>query len=215
LTAAALIQPSRTRPGRPSKAQSAAIDARILDAAWAVFGESGFDAATMEAIAERAGVTRMTLYQRHTDKLSLFRAVITGRNDSWSKVSERTSWMVGDTLEARLSHFARTAIEWSQNPEIDATRRMSEGARNDAGKVATELEMLFREKMAAMLAADIADYAGREGITLHDAHEIARFFIGLLESVIREAGRSGNDMAMLKKQSERAVAILLCGKDAW
>ena len=48
---------------------------RLLDAATAVFAEEGFEGATMEAIAARAGTTKPTLYARFGSKEELFAAV--------------------------------------------------------------------------------------------------------------------------------------------
>lgn len=49
---------------------------RILDAASALFLEFGFRRTTMEDVARRIGVSRMTIYRYHTDKTALFQAVL-------------------------------------------------------------------------------------------------------------------------------------------
>jgi AcrR family transcriptional regulator len=51
-------------------------ETRLLDAACAVFAAEGFDGATMEAIAERAGTTKPTLYARFGSKEGLFAAAV-------------------------------------------------------------------------------------------------------------------------------------------
>ena len=53
--------------GRPPKATTAAI----VQAAWALFEEVGFDAASMTAIADRAGVSRRTLFNYFPHKADL------------------------------------------------------------------------------------------------------------------------------------------------
>jgi AcrR family transcriptional regulator len=58
---------SRRRPGRP-----ATIDAeQIVDAAISVIDESGIEACTMRAVADRLGVTPMSIYRHITDKADL------------------------------------------------------------------------------------------------------------------------------------------------
>lgn len=59
---------------RPSGAQGERRVAAILDAAEAVFGEAGFEAATTNAIAARAGVSIGSVYQYFPDKTALFDA---------------------------------------------------------------------------------------------------------------------------------------------
>jgi AcrR family transcriptional regulator len=54
--------------GRPRRASA---DAEILDAAIQLLAERGFQAATIEAIAERAGVGRNTIYRRWSSKEEL------------------------------------------------------------------------------------------------------------------------------------------------
>ncbi len=49
---------------------------RILDAALALFLEFGFRRTTMEDVARRIGVSRVTVYRYHTDKPALFQAVM-------------------------------------------------------------------------------------------------------------------------------------------
>lgn len=62
--------------GRPTRAQSEAIDRRLRDAAVEAFVAHGFEATTMEAVAAAAGVTKRTLYAKYPDKQALFAAVI-------------------------------------------------------------------------------------------------------------------------------------------
>jgi AcrR family transcriptional regulator len=63
------MQPSSTAtgPGRPPKASNAAI---VL-AAWELFEEIGFEATSMSAVAERAGVSRRTLFNHFPHKVAL------------------------------------------------------------------------------------------------------------------------------------------------
>lgn len=49
---------------------------RITDAAIAVFSDKGFDGARVDAIAERAGVNKATLYYHIGDKEALYRLVL-------------------------------------------------------------------------------------------------------------------------------------------
>ena len=48
---------------------------RVLEAAGNIFAEKGFDAATTEEIAERAGVSIGSLYQYFPNKEALFEAI--------------------------------------------------------------------------------------------------------------------------------------------
>ncbi|HSO65750.1 MAG TPA: helix-turn-helix domain-containing protein, partial [Ornithinibacter sp.] len=50
--------------------------AQLLDAAQAVFVQSGYHAAAMDEIADRAGVSKPVLYQHFPGKLDLYLALL-------------------------------------------------------------------------------------------------------------------------------------------
>jgi AcrR family transcriptional regulator len=64
-------------PGRP---RSAEADAAILRAALELLAQDGYRALTMEAVRERAGVGKATLYRRYGSKDELVRAAIAHLN---------------------------------------------------------------------------------------------------------------------------------------
>ncbi len=66
--------PAKPRaPGRPRDLDKGAA---ILDAGWDLFLERGVEATPVEAIAARAGVSKVTLYKHYPDKPALFRAAV-------------------------------------------------------------------------------------------------------------------------------------------
>ncbi|MFO0556466.1 MAG: TetR/AcrR family transcriptional regulator [Polyangiales bacterium] len=68
-------EPSAEKRRVPTQERSRARVARMLDAATEVFAEVGFDAATTEAIAERAGTSIGSVYQFFPNKKALFDAI--------------------------------------------------------------------------------------------------------------------------------------------
>ena len=58
-------------PGRPGRPRSAGADRAILDATLACLCDEGFEGATIEAVARRAGVGRPTIYRRYRDRIAL------------------------------------------------------------------------------------------------------------------------------------------------
>lgn len=64
---------TRRRPGRPRDPEN---DAAILKAALELFSERGLDAASLDGIARRAGVARLTLYRRWSSKEELIAQAI-------------------------------------------------------------------------------------------------------------------------------------------
>ncbi len=61
--------------GRPTREEAAGRDRRVLACAAALFERRGYEGATIDALAEAAGVGKPTLYARFGDKGGLFAAV--------------------------------------------------------------------------------------------------------------------------------------------
>lgn len=70
--------PSRMRAGRP---KDTAKRAAILTAAHGLFCSQSYETVTMEAVAARAGVSKMTLYSHFEDKETIFETVVRVMSD--------------------------------------------------------------------------------------------------------------------------------------
>ena len=87
------VVPSSPRgPGRP---RSGDADRAILAAALRSLAEDGYQAMTMESVAERAGVGKPTLYRRHATKANLVAAALVS-------VGEATETAQGGEARAAL-----------------------------------------------------------------------------------------------------------------
>lgn len=71
---------SRSGQARPGRPRDPEVDGAILRAAREVFVERGPEAASVEAVARRAGVSRLTIYRRYRDKQELLVDMLT-----WSR----------------------------------------------------------------------------------------------------------------------------------
>ena len=69
----------RPRGGRPTRAAAAERDERLLEIATAMFMDLGFDATSMDRLAEAAAIGKATLYARYSDKAALFADVLKRR----------------------------------------------------------------------------------------------------------------------------------------
>ncbi|ART73187.1 MULTISPECIES: TetR/AcrR family transcriptional regulator [Mycobacterium] len=97
-------------PGRPPAAKAAETRERILHAAREVFSELGYDAATFQAIAIRADLTRPAINHYFGSKSVLYREVVEQTNASViaagiAKANESS------TLLGRLSAFFAAAMD--------------------------------------------------------------------------------------------------------
>jgi AcrR family transcriptional regulator len=79
--------PARGR-GRPKLRDDATQRAHIVAAARDVFLAGGYDATTMDAVAQRAGVSKRTVYQLFDGKDALFAAIVAAHRDLMLNVPE-------------------------------------------------------------------------------------------------------------------------------
>ena len=97
-------------PGRPPAAKAAETRERILNAARQVFSELGYDAATFQAIAIRADLTRPAINHYFANKRVLYQEVVEQTNGSVVAVgAERAQAAV--SLVDRLVAFVSAAVQ--------------------------------------------------------------------------------------------------------
>jgi AcrR family transcriptional regulator len=87
--------------GRPRSPQ---IDARLIDATLALLREAGPEAVNIQAVAERSGVAKTTIYRRHRNRDVMLRAAIesavTPPSDPPSAdVHDRLTWALSQVRE--------------------------------------------------------------------------------------------------------------------
>ncbi|UGQ12685.1 aldo/keto reductase [Yinghuangia sp. ASG 101] len=116
-----------TRPrtgGRPTSTEAAELTERLRRAAFDTFLEHGYDATTMESVAQAAGITKGTLYSRYADKRALFIAVT-----KWALTrherDERVAEPLPDDLAEALTVMARAILARSVDPDLVRLSRMS------------------------------------------------------------------------------------------
>lgn len=97
-------------PGRPPAAKAALTRQRIVKAAREVFGELGYEAATFQAIAARADLTRPAINHYFPSKRALFREVV----DQTVNLTIRAGMERGQresTFIGRISAILATAVD--------------------------------------------------------------------------------------------------------
>lgn len=124
----AKASPAQRRGGRPTQAEAAALHHRLREAAVRTFLENGYDATTMVAIADAAGITKPTLYARYPDKRAVFLDVIPWAFSRAVHVETDDTVKDGD-LRAALVAIGQGALRHALDPDIVQLHRI---ARNEA-----------------------------------------------------------------------------------
>jgi TetR/AcrR family transcriptional regulator of autoinduction and epiphytic fitness len=120
-----------SKPAQPTL--SAQKHSDIIDAAVALFCEEGFGATSMDRIAQRAGVSKRTVYNHFPNKEALFQecvSVLVARMDAQAHAGDDPEAPVAERLRA----YASRKLRMSLDPEILAPTRalMAEVIRDPA-----------------------------------------------------------------------------------
>ena len=130
----------------------------LLEAARARFLEDGYAAASVDAIAREAGVSKATLYGHFPSKEALFEAVVVAQCRRHASAVEALD-TGGDDVAGTLAELARALLRFLLEPDSIAIYRVvaAESARTP------ELGRTFYEAGPARLQARLAAYLRRMG----------------------------------------------------
>jgi len=109
--------------GRPSRAESARLRDTILDIATELFLTQGFGATSIDAIAERARISKRTFYARFRDKDDVFEAVIRRFIEAWMPPFDATLHESAP-LDEVLLHTAQQIQAAALSPDALALHRV-------------------------------------------------------------------------------------------
>jgi len=99
------------------------VTSRVLAAARPIFFTDGFEVASVDAIANAAGVSKKTIYVRFASKEDLFEAVIVRFIEENIPTIERVAAEEGSVFD-RLHRIALAVLQVALSPEGIASRRI-------------------------------------------------------------------------------------------
>ncbi|MEW6598549.1 MAG: TetR/AcrR family transcriptional regulator [Pseudomonadota bacterium] len=176
----------------------------IIDAAWAVFKESGFERTTMSEISDRVGGSKATLYSYFKSKDDLFTAALE------QVIRERSEEMfarlagAGD-LRTRLFEFASSYMEVRLSRDMIGVSRalMVEAERSDQG---IKFWATFITPQWRRLADVFAEEMRAGHLKRSDAYFTALHFRSLIEVDIPERRLHG-DVSLTSQEVAAAIEI--------
>lgn len=103
--------------GRPTQEESQELGENIIKAALELFLESGYDATSMEAIANAADISKRTLYARYTDKSTLFLEALRWSMKDWVFSLPPAIELDNESLESALQFAAEALLRQALDPK--------------------------------------------------------------------------------------------------
>jgi len=150
-------------PGRPKQSDNMAIAENVLKAAAHLFMDAGYDAVSIEAIADAVGVTKASIYYYFPTKSDLFVSAI----ESLLTIIYRESERILDTPKSfreRLLRLTEVRLRVAETRfDFDHVFREAEGQLNEEQRERFSVAMdrmanlLIRSFESATLAGDIRD----------------------------------------------------------
>ena len=161
------------------EAKRARKHARILDAALKEFSRNGYSGASMQSIAERAGVSKPTLYQYIGQKEDVFRAVLDqGRETILAPLSESQS----RDMVAVLWDFAQAYAAFVLDPDNLAIARLMIGEAERVPDIVRAFQRTGPDRALQGIAAYLAAQAQAGDLTLDDPEMAAEHLWSLILS---------------------------------
>jgi len=202
------------RMGRPTIEQSQALDEKIKAVALNLFLDRGFEAVTMEEIAEASDITKRTLYMRYKDKNALFSAALHKAKDEWSFIYDDSAISATASLDKKLLALGEALLERSLSPRIVKLSRI---ATAQAGSFPNEVKSGYSMSLSPRIKTIVEVLAAHqdeiEGSYRRDMEMTAELFLGLITGIpIRLAGMGTlREPAFEKKRVRLAVKLFLEG----
>jgi AcrR family transcriptional regulator len=198
---------SETDPSLAGRRRRRHTDAVLLDAARSVFAEAGFEAASMEAIAERAGTTKPTLYDRFGSKGQLYEYAVERDSEAlvahlFAAYSDVAGGPVGPMVEASVrAYFEFFAVRPDAFGLLFSSGR-SEHAVLMAEKVLNTITDRLAEMVAAVMARTGRPHAPH-------ARPLAAMMLGVAHHGVA-ATRHDPSLDAAQVQA-LGVGLILCG----
>jgi AcrR family transcriptional regulator len=170
----------RGRVGRPTLSESNRLGESLRSAALDVFLERGFDGATMEAIAQAAGVTKRTLYGRYPDKRTLFVAVVSWATAHWE---DEIPDGVSDDLATGLHAIGRATLARAMDPDLSRLNRMVLSETTRFPEFADKTRSLTWSPRMRALMALLEHHTHRGALEIDDIEMAAEQFLGLVLAI--------------------------------
>src|ERR1700704_4953407 len=174
-----IMATSSTPKAGPDCADETPARARILDAAFTAFMESGYATTSTLEIATRARVSKRELYALVGNKQEMLIACISERAKRFDVPADLPVLRDREILEQVLASFGTKLVREISDPTVIAVFRLAIAEAVQAPEVARALDSRGREASRAALRKIMAE-AQVSGLLTGRPAELAEQFAGLL-----------------------------------
>jgi len=154
-------------------------DDAILQAATRLFLKHGYLATTMDAVAEKAKVTKQTVYAYYASKDALFRQMLLTLCNRYEHA--KPAIFGSEPFEAQLHKQGMVILSLITHPDVMATTRLviSESERHP--KLAKLYYESGTQRLVQMIAQFLDEYNRRGEIAIPNTLSAASYFLAMLK----------------------------------
>lgn len=176
---------------------------RILTAARKVFAAEGYSGASMDLIADKAGLSKPTLYSYYATKAALFEAMLTAPRDAMLLAFEDDP---GAGMVAQLWRFAWTYADTVMHPDFLSLARLVIGEAQRFPEIGRAYQESGPDKVLAGLTAFMAAQRKAGRITCDNPELAAEDFWGLILSAPRNRALHQPDQEISAAALARSIS---------
>ncbi len=207
-------KPRRHTGGRPSQEEARRRDERLVEIAARTFMEKGYDATTIDAVAEAASVGKATLYARYRDKGALFAAVCQRKIDLWlAPLSQAAAAPASGQAHEVLLSIARAMMASAMAPEALGISRMLIAQAPRFPDLARMAHQQGWQRSIAVLSAVLSRFVRDGQVAIEDCELAADLFLSLVIGRQTRLAMLGieTDPAQVDHRIRAAVRLFLDG----
>ncbi len=209
-------KPEKRPMGRPTRRRLGEIEEDILAAAKDLFLTIGYEATAMEAVAQRAGVSKRTLYARYASKETLMKAVVQARVSIWAQQAAAKNEDLPSGLRERLTRHAETLAQSLGNPEIEQFDRLILTTAHRFPEIARTFYEVGYSYELNFLAEEIVAGTQDDIRPARDPKRVAQQLISMIMGWRRNEGAVRRVSPTEEAEFARnAVDLLFNGRESW
>jgi TetR/AcrR family transcriptional regulator, mexJK operon transcriptional repressor len=202
---------SQSRRGRPA---NEALGQTIVDAAYELFVELGFQATTLDKVVQRAKISKLSIYRHFENKEALFSAAMVARCHRSASLAlfEGADGSAEDQLMAAGSSLLRTLL----SPDVDSVEAMIMADKTNQKSLSKLHYEAGTAHVIAQIEALLRRLHAKGALNVPDPRQSARLFAALFKGsdlliVARfDDARPQNDTE-IESYCRSAVAMFIAG----
>ncbi|MGA0561647.1 TetR/AcrR family transcriptional regulator [Ancylobacter sp. VNQ12] len=167
---------SQARRGRPA---NEALGRTIVDAAYELFVELGFQATTLDMVAQRASISKLSIYRHFENKEALFSAAIAAHCHQFAPLAliEGLDGSAEDQLMAVGSSLLRTLL----SPDVRSLEAMIMADKTNQKSLSKLHYEAGPAYVIAQIEALLRQLHAKAALNVPDPHQSARLFGALFK----------------------------------